>query len=36
MQQNSVFDLPPFWSISDAEEATKTNWIQVFSAEKGS
>lgn len=36
MQQNSVFDLPPFWSISDAEEAAETNWIQVFSAEKGS
>lgn len=36
MQQNRVFDLPPFWSISDPEEATKTNWIQVSSAEKAS
>lgn len=31
-----MFDLLPFWSISDAEEATINNWIQVFSAEKGS
>lgn len=34
MQQYGVFDVPPFWSISDSKEATKTNWSHVFSAEK--
>ena len=29
-----MFDLSPFWNISDSKSAMKTSWNQVFSAEK--